>query len=61
MSARPGCADVLNTLRRVDGNGTITSLATAVRLNHPFGVAAGKNGQVLVADTYNNRILLLSP
>ncbi|OGG55371.1 MAG: hypothetical protein A3F84_06175 [Candidatus Handelsmanbacteria bacterium RIFCSPLOWO2_12_FULL_64_10] len=36
-------------------------LATIARLNHPSGVAADRNGNVYIVDTYNNRIRRVGP
>ncbi|HEU4324370.1 MAG TPA: NHL repeat-containing protein [Roseiflexaceae bacterium] len=37
------------------------SAATAHSLHHPFGLAVDKDGQLWVADTFNNRVLLFAP
>jgi DNA-binding beta-propeller fold protein YncE len=55
-------ADTDNSrVRRIDGAGTITTIAAMARLDHPLAIAVDGHGQVLVADTYNNRILRLRP
>jgi hypothetical protein len=48
-------------VRRIDGAGTITTIAAMARLDHPLAIGVDRHGQVLVADTYNNRILRLRP
>ena len=59
-----------NRIRKVDGNGTITTVAgtgtagfngdnqsaTAAQLNQPRGVAVDGSGNLFIADSYNNRI-----
>ena len=47
-----------NRIRRVDGNGTITTVAS--QLGSPHAVAAILDGGFLVADTNNNRVLRYS-
>lgn len=68
-------ADTLNhRVRKVAGNGEITTVAgsgaagfggdggpaTRATLNSPFGVAIRPNGDILVADSLNNRVRLVS-
>jgi sugar lactone lactonase YvrE len=64
-------------IRRVDLNGTLTTVigdgryngpgggfaASEAVLNHPFGVAVMSGGYLVIADTQNNRIrrLVLTP
>jgi DNA-binding beta-propeller fold protein YncE len=60
-----------HAIRRVAPDGVVTTIAgdgtpgagegTAARLNGPVGVAASADGRVLVADTYNDRIVRLTP
>ncbi len=65
-----------NRIRKVDGNGTITTvagsgkyygdggdggLATNARLSFPFGVAVARDGTLYIADTGNNRLREVTP
>jgi DNA-binding CsgD family transcriptional regulator/DNA-binding beta-propeller fold protein YncE len=55
-------ADTDNSrVRRIDGAGTITTLAAEAHLDHPLAIAVDRQGLVLVADTSNNRVLRLRP
>jgi DNA-binding CsgD family transcriptional regulator len=65
-----------NRIRKVDTNGTITTvagsgkyygdsgdggLATSARLSFPFGVAVARDGTIYIADTGNNRLREVTP
>lgn len=62
-----------NAIRRVTPDGTVTTIAGAAhsgfldglsseaRFNGPVGIAVGPGGQVIVADSYNDRIRALRP
>jgi len=62
-----------NTIRRIDPAGAVTTLAgdgtaglrdgpaAQARFNGPIGVAADDKGNVYVADSYNDRIRLITP
>jgi DNA-binding beta-propeller fold protein YncE len=66
-----------NAIRRVDPEGTITTVAgdrfgaagftgdggpaTEARLNHPTGVAVSRRGELLIADEHNHRIRRIGP
>jgi DNA-binding CsgD family transcriptional regulator/sugar lactone lactonase YvrE len=65
-----------NRIRKVDANGTITTVAgsgkyygdsgdggpaTSARLSFPFGVAVARNGTIYIADTGNNRLREVTP
>ncbi|HEX8179365.1 MAG TPA: NHL repeat-containing protein [Pyrinomonadaceae bacterium] len=62
-----------NRIRKVAPNGAVTTIAgdgtagyadgagAAARFNAPVGVAAGHDGRIYVADTYNDRIRLITP
>lgn len=63
-----------HTIRRIGADGTVTTLAgvngqagfrdgpaAEARFNGPIGVAADAKGNVYIADTYNDRIRLLTP
>lgn len=63
-----------HTIRRIGADGTVTTLAgiggqagfrdgpaAEARFNGPIGVAADAKGYVYIADTYNDRIRLLTP
>jgi hypothetical protein len=60
-----------HAVRRVTPDGLVTTIAgdgtpgtgdgTAARFNGPVGIAVGADGKVFVADTYNDRIVRLSP
>jgi streptogramin lyase len=69
-------ADTYNhRIRRIDGNGAITTLAgigspgyagdggpaDRAQLNHPHGLALDAHGNLLVSDTYNDRIRCIDP
>ncbi|HVS48350.1 MAG TPA: LuxR C-terminal-related transcriptional regulator [Candidatus Dormibacteraeota bacterium] len=57
-------ADTLNSrVRRVDGDGTITTVAGAgePKLNLPTGLAIGLSDELFIADTGNNLIRQLEP
>lgn len=65
--------DVANhRIRVIASDGTVTTLAgnnkgfadkkgSKARFNHPYGVAVDTEGNVYVADSYNNRIRKVSP
>ena len=50
--------NVIGTLAGTNGPGILpgVSIATNTSLNHPFSVAVDEEGDVFIADTYNNRI-----
>ncbi len=61
-----------NVIRKVTADSTFTlagdtiqgfadASGTAARFNEPLGICVDKNGNVFVADTYNNRIREVSP
>jgi sugar lactone lactonase YvrE len=60
-----------HAIRRVTPEGAVSTIAgdgtpgtgdgPGARLNGPVGVAVGLGGRVLVADTYNDRVVVLSP
>jgi uncharacterized protein (TIGR03437 family) len=51
-----------NTVRRVEADGTITTLApSATSWNSPQGVAVTSTGEVFIADTGNNTVLRWTP
>lgn len=60
-----------HAVRRVAPDGAVTTIAgdgtpgggegSSARLNGPVGVAAAADGRLFVADTYNDRILRLTP
>lgn len=60
-----------HAVRRVASDGVVTTIAgdglpgagegAAARLNGPVGVAVSPDGRVFVADTYNDRIVRLTP
>jgi serine/threonine-protein kinase len=62
-----------NLIRRITPSGTVTTLAgdghgsfrdgknAGAQFNHPYGIAVDLAGNVLVADTYNNRIRKVGP
>lgn len=69
-------ADSFNsTIRRIDPSGVVTTVAgnagddggiadgpgSSARFNVPLGVAAGENGTIYVADTFNHTIRTISP
>jgi hypothetical protein len=74
LAGRVFVADSCNNLvRRITPFGTVTTLAgdgcgafrdgkcVGAQFNHPYGIAVDLAGNVLVADTYNNRIRKISP
>lgn len=60
-----------HAIRRVTPDGRVTTIAgdgtpgggegTAARLNGPVGIAVAHDGRVVVADTYNDRVVVLTP
>ena len=59
-----------HAVRRVTSDGEVTTIAgdgtpgagdgPGARLNGPIGIAVGADGRVVVADTYNDRVVILS-
>jgi sugar lactone lactonase YvrE len=63
-----------NVIRRIEANGTIRTvagtgvqgysgdggLAVNAKLNRPYGVAVGPTGEVVIADTHNHRLRILT-
>ena len=50
-----------NLVFEVSASGKISILAPKLSLNSPMGVAVGSDGTIYIADTYNQRILAVSP
>ncbi len=50
-----------NQIRRIDAQGTITTVDTGGALNDPRGVAVDRAGNLYIADTGNRRVRRVSP
>jgi uncharacterized protein (TIGR03437 family) len=50
-----------NQVRRIDAQGTITTVDTGNSLSNPRGIAVDRAGNLYIADSANHRVLRVSP